>query len=65
MGCHWNRLNEPVFVTAIIIKLTVLSYFEKNYAVLCIDDGNKLGILLKNILLESISIVSLGLRNEI
>ena len=29
VGCHWNRLNEPVFIAALLFRLTKVGYFEK------------------------------------
>ena len=32
VGCCWNRLNNPVFVAALLFRLTSHRYFEKKYA---------------------------------
>ena len=28
MGCNWNRTHDPVFIAALLFRMTVLRYFE-------------------------------------
>ena len=32
MGCRWDRLNEPDFVSALLFRMTRLGDYEKFYA---------------------------------
>ena len=32
MGCRWNRLDEPVFVSALLFRMTRLRDYVKFYA---------------------------------